>query len=207
MIKGILIGILCAVILVVLGTIAISEYMRLSRSQYILTSDEAAELQDVDLVMVLGCQVKADGTLSHMLEDRVKMAVELYKKNPSLMLLMSGDGREIYYNEPDAMEAYAIEHGVPADHIIKDPIGLSTSESAYNAANIYKCKKIIIVTQGYHLPRSIYNAQACGIEAYGVDAAYRDYVGQLKWDIREILARVKDFFKFGVLNAGHVKTI
>ena len=32
-----------------------------------------------------------------------------------------------------------------------------------------------------------------GIEAYGVGADYRTYSGQLKRDIREVLARCKDF--------------
>ena len=51
----------------------------------------------------------------------------------------------------------------------------------------------MIVTQGYHLPRAIYDARKLGIEAYGVESDLREYGGQLYRDVREILARNKDF--------------
>jgi vancomycin permeability regulator SanA len=74
-----------------------------------------------------------------------------------------------------------------------DHAGFSTYESMYRAKEIFQAKKVIIVTQQYHLYRAIYIAESLGLEAYGVAADYRSYYGQTKRDIREVLARVKDF--------------
>ena len=57
----------------------------------------------------------------------------------------------------------------------------------------------MVVTQQYHLYRALYNAQAMGMEAYGLSSSLRSYAHQPYFDIREAAARVKDtlwcFFK------------
>lgn len=73
--------------------------------------------------------------------------------------------------------------------------GFSTYESLYRAKDIFKVDKIIIVTQKYHLYRALYIANELGIEAYGVNSDPRKYVGATIREIREILARDKDFAK------------
>jgi vancomycin permeability regulator SanA len=59
---------------------------------------------------------------------------------------------------------------------------------------VFCAQKVVIVTQKYHLYRAVYIARALGLEAYGVAAAGDDYGGQFFRDIREVLARNKDFF-------------
>jgi vancomycin permeability regulator SanA len=56
-------------------------------------------------------------------------------------------------------------------------------------------KKLIIVTQAYHLPRALWIARRLGLEAVGVACDTQRYYGQLYRDIREVLARDKDFAK------------
>lgn len=165
-----------------------------SGGKYILTPEAAASLSDVDCILVLGCGVWDDGTPSHMLEDRLKRGVALYKEGVSLKLLMSGDHGRTEYDEVNTMKNFAIEAGVPSEDIFMDHAGFSTYESMYRAKDIFCAEKIIIVSQEYHLYRAIYTARALGMEAYGVAADYRTYSGQLYRDIREILARDKDFF-------------
>ena len=159
----------------------------------ILTEQQAAQLQDVDCILVLGCQVRSDGTPSHMLEDRLRRGVALYDAGAAPKLLMSGDHGTKYYNEVDAMKRYALETGVPSADVFMDHAGFSTYESMSRAIRVFEADKIIIVTQEYHLYHAMYVAKALGIDAYGVAADYRTYSGQLSRDIREILARVKDF--------------
>ena len=79
-----------------------------------------------------------------------------------------------------------------------DHAGFSTYESMYRARDIFGAKRIIIVTQEYHLYRALYDAESLGLEAYGVAADGRRYSGQLYRDFREILARGKDFF-YGIV--------
>jgi vancomycin permeability regulator SanA len=91
------------------------------------------------------------------------------------------------------MKQSAIDDGVKSSDVFMDHAGFSTYESIYRAKEIFGVKKMIIVTQDYHLYRALYIAERLGIEAYGVNADYREYWGQSKRDMREVLARCKDF--------------
>lgn len=74
-----------------------------------------------------------------------------------------------------------------------DHAGFSTYESLCRAKEVFGAKRIVIVTQEYHLYRALYIAEGLGLEAYGVAADGQTYAGQSMRDFREILARVKDF--------------
>lgn len=155
---------------------------------------ENSSFEDVDCILVLGAGVK-NGQPSPMLSDRLSEAIFLYKVNASSRILMSGDHASKSYDEVNAMKKFAISKNIPTSHIFMDHAGFSTYESIYRAKEIFKAKKIIIVSQEYHLYRALYIANALGIEAVGVSATKRDYGGQLIRDIREVLARAKDFGK------------
>lgn len=191
------------IVLAVLGSLAvlgaavvfgINGYVVSFGEKYILSPADAAALTDMDCILVLGCGVRDDGTPSHMLEDRLRRGVELYKAGAASKILMSGDHGRAGYDEVNTMKQYAIDAGVPSQDIFMDHAGFSTYESMYRATDIFCAEKILIVSQEYHLHRAIYLARALGLEAYGVAADYRTYSGQLYRDIREILARDKDFF-------------
>ena len=109
-------------------------------------------------------------------------------------LLMSGDHGRKEYDEVNTMKQYAIDAGVPSGDIFMDHAGFSTYESIYRAKEIFGAERIIIVTQEYHLYRSLYIAEKLGIEAYGVSATLHGYGTQEQQNIRETLARFKDFF-------------
>jgi len=159
----------------------------------IVSPDAAAELKDVDCILVLGCFVREDGVPSDMLADRLRRGVELYQAGAAPKLLMSGDHGRTDYNEVEAMKQYAIDEGVPSSDVFMDHAGFSTYESVYRAKAIFEADRILIVTQEYHLKRAVYIANAMGLEAYGVACDYHRYTGQLSRDLREVLARVKDF--------------
>jgi len=146
-----------------------------------------------DCILVLGCQVKEDGTPSHMLRDRLQRGVEVYELGASEKLLMSGDHGRADYNEVKTMKQYAINEGVESADIFMDHAGFSTYESIYRAKEVFGVKKMVIITQEYHLYRALYIAEQLGIEAYGVASDYHTYFGQFMRDLREILARNKDF--------------
>lgn len=159
----------------------------------ILTIDQAAEIQDVDCILVLGCGI-IDNRPGLMLKDRLDKGIELYNQNSAPKLLMSGDHGQNGHDEVSVMKRYAINNGVSSSDIFMDHAGFSTYESMYRAKEIFRAHKVIIVTQRYHIHRAIYIAQALGLEAYGVAAEDITYYGQALRDIREILARTKDFF-------------
>lgn len=149
--------------------------------------------EKMDCILVLGCQVKEDGQPSHMLRDRLERGVQVYELGAADKLLMSGDHGRTDYNEVEVMKQYAIEADVESENIFMDHAGFSTYESIYRAKEVFGVKKMLIVTQEYHLYRALYIAEKFGVEAYGVASDYHTYVGQTMRDIREVLARVKDF--------------
>lgn len=195
--KRIVLRLLCAfVCLGVLGAVSvlgINLTVKAAGNGTVLTSEEAAKLENVDCILVLGCLVRDNGIPSAMLEDRLKRGVELFHLGAAPKLLMSGDHGRTNYDEVDAMKTYAVERGIASKDVFMDHAGFSTYESIYRAKEIFGAKKIIIVTQQYHLYRALYIAQELGIEACGVAADYREYAGQTARDLREVLARVKDF--------------
>ena len=190
---------ICLTVVLMLGVLGVgavlginSHVIQSTRDQ-ILTTEDAALLEDVDCIIVLGCKVKSDGEPSDMLEDRLRRGVELFQAGAAPKLLMSGDHGTMTYNEVQSMKQYAMDHDIASSDIFMDHAGFSTYESIYRALDIFQADKIIIVSQEYHLYRALYIAESFSIEARGVSADYRTYSGQLKRDIREILARCKDF--------------
>ena len=190
----------CLFWLLILGFLAallpfgIDAWVVRSTAKQILSAEEAAGLSDVDCILVLGCGVYANGQPSAMLSDRLKQGVELYNTGAAPKLLMSGDHGQTDYDEVNVMKHYAVNAGIPSCDVFMDHAGFSTYESIYRARDVFQAKKIIIVTQEYHLYRALYIANALGLEAYGVSSDYRAYTGQSTRDLREFLARNKDFF-------------
>lgn len=176
----------CAVLLAVNG------YIIWKVKDRIISPREAVELENVDCIMVLGCGVRQDGSPSGMLKDRLEEGIGLYKGGASDRLLMSGDHGRKDYDEVNLMKQYAVEAGIPSENIFMDHAGFSTYESMYRARDIFQVKKIVIVTQNYHMYRALFVARSMGMEAYGVASDPRSYGGQLLRDVRELLARPKD---------------
>lgn len=180
-------------VIVGIGVIAANAHIKSVTKDYIISESELKNLDDIDCILVLGCGVWDDGTPTDMLADRIKVGIRTYETGVSDRLLMSGDHSRKDYDEVNTMKAIAVENGIPADNVFCDHAGFSTYESMYRASDIFGADKIVIVTQSYHLPRAIYDAQKLGIEAYGISADERTYMGQMYRDVRELLARAKDF--------------
>lgn len=170
----------------------INYYIKNSVSEKILKVDDIS-IGEADCILVLGCQVIEDGKPSHMLRDRLQRGVELYQLGVADKLLMSGDHGQTDYNEVETMKRYAIDEDIDSSDIFMDHAGFSTYESIYRAKEVFGVEKMIIVTQEYHLYRALYIAEKLGVEAYGVASDYHTYYGQSMRDLREILARNKDF--------------
>lgn len=177
-----------------LTVLSINAYVK-SISKANIIEDISKNDKEIDAIVVLGCQVREDGSLSLMLKDRLDKAIELYKNNASSKIIVSGDHGTEEYDEVNAMKKYLIENDIKSEDIFMDHAGFSTYETMYRAKYIFEAQKVVVVTQKYHLYRAVYIGNKLGIETYGVPAEKIDYYGQTGRDIREILARNKDFIK------------
>ena len=190
---------LVLIIFIIIGIIAVGGVFMVNWFVKLSTKDKIIEnysnIKDADAILILGCQVKPDGSLSLMLKDRLDKGIELYKNGVAPKVIVSGDHGRDDYDEVNAMKKYMIQNEVPSEDIFMDHAGFNTYDSMYRAKNIFNVNKCIVVTQKYHLYRSIYIGNALGMETYGVSAQNIKYVGQLGRDIREVLARDKDVVK------------
>lgn len=149
---------------------------------------------EYDAIIVLGCRIMEGVRPSDMLKDRLDTAIKVYNHR-NTKIIVSGDHSKVNYDEVGVMKDYLIKNGIPKNTIIKDHTGLSTYETMYRAKHIFNIDKAIIVTQKYHLYRSLYIASRLGIKVIGIDSTLRHYTKQKKREIRELLAQIKDFFK------------
>lgn len=193
-IKKVLKYVTITIIIIAVIIISINSYVKITTQKQIIQEKDLEKLSDIDCIIILGAAIWGDKP-SPMLEDRLLEGINLYKNNVSNKIIMSGDHGRKEYDEVNIMKKYAIEKEVPSEKIFMDHAGFSTYESIYRAKEIFGAKKVIIVTQKYHLYRALYISNQLGIEAYGVGADPRQYAGATYRELREILARNKDFVK------------
>ena len=192
--KKVIIVILSLVLLSIVGILTVNFYVILSTKDRIISIEEAKKLNDIDCILVLGAGVYQNKPRP-MLEDRILMGIDLYNNKVAPKIIMSGDHGQEDYDEVNVMKNYAVDAGIDSSDIFMHHAGLSTYDSIYRLKEIFEVDKVVIVTQKYHLYRALYIAKELGIEAYGVSSNLREYPGQFKREIREILARDKDLVK------------
>lgn len=144
------------------------------------------------VAIVFGAGLQRDGRPTLVLRDRVAAAADLYLTGKVQKILMSGDNRYVDYNEPGAMQQYAIELGIPTEDIILDFAGRRTYDTCYRARAIFGVQEALLVTQKFHLPRAVFICNALGVKATGVIADRRDYhsYSLMYWSLRELPARL-----------------
>ncbi len=174
------------------AVLCVNGHVKGTARQHILSAEEAAGLEDMDCILILGCGVRPDGTPSLMLQDRLDMGLALFEAGAAPKLLMSGDHGTAEYDEVNTMKRYATDRGAASRDVFMDHAGFSTYESMYRARDVFCAERVIVVSQRYHLYRAVYDARALGLDAVGVAAEDIAYLGQTMRDVREILARNKD---------------
>ncbi len=182
-------GILLAVL--VAAFLAINQYVAGVGARYTYSG---VDVPEADAILVLGAYVRPDGAMSDMLRDRVTVGYELYLNRKAPKLIVSGDHGRHDYDEVNTMKDYLKDQGMEGQDIFMDHAGFSTYESLYRARDIFQVRKVIIVTQDYHLRRAIFIARELGLDAYGVASDGRDYGLMAVNELREMAARNKDFW-------------
>jgi SanA protein len=152
-------------------------------------------LPATNTVIVLGASVHSDGKLSPILQDRVDTALDLYKNAKVKRFLLSGDSRTDNYDEVSAMRNYLLDRCVPEANIFIDPAGLDTFDSMYRSRKIYEVPDAVVVTQNFHLPRTLFIAQNLDLNYIGFPASARHYKTERSLIRREKLANVKAVFE------------
>lgn len=155
-------------------------------------SDRVDHLPHAQTAVVPGALVKPDGTMSTMLADRVRGALALWRAGKVERILVSGDHRRWAYDEPGTMRRALVRAGVPPRVVFEDHAGFDTWATMVRARSIFGVDSAIVVTQGFHMPRALYLADAAGLDATGLTSDLHPYgVQGTKSGVREVLSRVK----------------
>jgi vancomycin permeability regulator SanA len=140
--------------------------------------------------IVFGAGILPDGEPTAVLYDRVATAAELYRLGKVEQIILSGDGRDIYHNEPEVMRKTAVSFGVPESALKLDSAGIRTFESCRRARDDFGVEHAVLVTQRFHLPRALMLCENLGVDAVGVASDRRNYSWRwrLSWHAREAAA-------------------
>lgn len=153
---------------------------------------QVASVPKAPVAIVFGAGLTPKGHPSAILADRVDAAIALYRAGKVDQLLMSGDNRFVWYNEPRAMKDYAVKHGVPEGAILLDFGGRNTYDTCYRARHVFGVQRAVLVSQNYHIARATFLARGLGIDAVGFGVPDFDKYPQLRWSLqtREYLADI-----------------
>lgn len=159
----------------------------ISSEPYIYDSIDKAP--HVQAALVPGAAIYTDGTLSPIFLARVDMAIAIYQEGKVSKILVSGDNSTDTYNEVNPAREYLLSKGIPEADIYLDHAGFDTYSTMYRARDIFEVSSILVATQEFHLPRSIFIARMLGVEAHGVAADVETV--HIKNKVREAFATPK----------------
>ena len=149
--------------------------------------------KNFDYVIIHGSGLLRGREVSKLLADRLDKAIEVYRKDPTppVMIPSGGRGSDEEITEAEAMEQYMIEHGIPADHIIREDRSTTTRENLLYSKAIIDSRPgphyTALVTSNYHVYRAISLCREIGLECTGIGS----YVAPYYWPsalIREFAA-------------------
>lgn len=190
--------------LVVLGSIA---FVGAANSQVLASarSKVVADLASVPknrVAIVLGTSPKFAGLPNMFFVGRIDAAARLYKAGKVERLLVSGDNGSRYYDEPSAMAAALIAKGVPKEHIVRDCAGFRTLDTMVRAKKVFGVDQATIVTDDFHMARTLYYAQDAGIQCVGYPSTVSANRAKERLGVRELLARARAVIDVKLLHTG-----
>jgi SanA protein len=124
---------------------------------------------------------------------RMSAAAELYHSGKIEYLILSGDNRSRFYNEPEQMRRELRKFDIPDNAMYLDYAGLRTLDSMVRSKEIFGQDTIIVVSQKFHNQRAVFLARLHGIHATAYNAKSPDARQGIRTHTREVFARVKVF--------------
>jgi uncharacterized SAM-binding protein YcdF (DUF218 family) len=106
-----------------------------------------------DQIVVAGCRVMEDGRPSTALERRVRLAVDLWSAGHAPRIVFTGGLGGAPISEAAASAALARALGVPGEAIVEEDASTSTWENAAFAARVAPARRVLVVSDAYHVWR------------------------------------------------------
>ena len=152
------------------------------------------KLPQAEVGIILGASVRSSKLPSKILIERLEKGSELYRSRKIQKILISGDSSGMYYDEVVAMQKFILKKNIPPKNILLDPFGTRTFNSMLHAHTVFHIKSAIIVTQAFHLYRSLFIADKLGIQVCGLIADTKENRNMKYWQLREFFAMYLSFY-------------
>ncbi len=150
--------------------------------------------------LVLGTSSRlSNGSPNTFFDNRMETAAELYRLGKISHIIVSGDNRTKFYNEPMEMKKALIKLGVPDSVITLDYAGLRTLDSVIRSKEIFGQNHITIITQSFHSYRALFISQYYNIDAVALVINEPEQSPSLKVHVREYFARAKAILDLYIL--------
>ena len=146
---------------------------------------------DYRVAVVFGAKVQADRNPTRFLKDRLDAVIRLYNDDQIDAILLSGEKLNEGFNEIDVMEKYLLDRGVKIEDTYLDGAGLDTYSTIYRTKNIYQFKKVILISQSFHLKRAVFLGKFFGLDCVNYSADSGPYKTEKRQSFREVLANIK----------------
>ncbi len=148
------------------------------------------DIEGYEVGLVLGTSSKrANGEDNPFFTSRIEAAAVLYQSGKVKHLIVSGDNRSKYYNEPLKMQKALIAKGVPASDITLDHAGLRTLDSVIRCKEVFDQEDVVIISQGFHCYRALFISQYYKMNAVGFATEKLPLSQSISVVLREVLAR------------------
>ena len=136
-----------------------------------------------DYMIILGCRIKKDGTLTPLLKGRVDRAIEfrneqLETTGKDLIFVPSGGkGNDEVISEAEAMKKYLLEQGIKEKNILTENKSKNTYENIKFSNKLINNKKVNIgfSTTNYHVMRAGLIATEQGLKIEGIGSKTKSY--------------------------------
>ncbi len=191
-----------AVLVPILALLITNQVIRVSSEAHLF--DTIDELPHNRVGMVLGTSHRVrNGGPNPYFHNRMAAAAEVYHAGKVDFLLVSGDNRTRYYNEPREMRRALIQLGVPSEVIYKDHAGLRTLDSVVRAKKVFGQDSITVISQRFHNQRAVYIARHHGLEVAAFNASDVPHHKNDKTRLREWFAKANVFWDILTNKAPH----
>jgi len=159
--------------------------------------DRADQTPARPVAIVFGARVWGQKP-SRILRDRLDAGIRLYHLRKVEKLLLSGDHGRHSYDEVNAMGNYAVAKGVRPEDVFLDHAGFRTYDTLYRARQVFGIRRVVLVTNRFHLPRAVYTARRFGLDAVGLESDTITYRSWFRNECRECLARTLAWMQVNV---------
>ncbi|OLO07709.1 sanA-like protein [Salinicola sp. MH3R3-1] len=192
LLKGLLKTLAACALLLTVGVVVINLWILQKTHARIEHEVPLCVAQPVGLVFGTAQWLRQGGSNPYF-KARIETSAELLRLHRIQHLLLSGDNRTRYYNEPINMWRSLRHRNVDDEYMTLDYAGFSTFDSVVRAKEVFGAGRLMLISQDWHLPRALFIADALGVEASGCAVPDDGVDGEWRLRVREWLARAATF--------------